>query len=178
MNELHGNQIKFVNSTERELIINGPYGSGKTFALFADALKDVHDSRSRGVMVFHTKLLMQMAMDERGSLMTQAGGVWNKQFRHFTFPSGAKIRFDFMREERDWLKHCGHAYSFVGWDNLHMWDTDYLYVRMFSRVRTWGGIICRSRATANFMEAAPYWILERSQFKIIGPSAENPHLTH
>ena len=105
------------------------------------------------------------------------GGQWNEAKRRWRFPSGARMRFGYLESDKDKYEYQGHAYTFIGFDELTQMPGDeedketgerhnsaYLY--MFSRLRppnatVWGSRPMFIRATANPGGVGHSWVKQR-----------------
>ncbi len=72
----------------------------------------------------------------------------------------------FLDKRKDVYQYQGHAYTYVGWDELTQWPDDFAYNYLFSRVRSAKGAPCYIRATSNPGGVGDGW----GRCRVIGPA--------
>lgn len=84
----------------------------------------------------------------------------------WVWPNGATLRMRHMDSEDDWQEYWGHAYTWIGWDELALWATPTAYRMMKARLRSAQAAIPnkRIRASANPGGPGHQWV--KSYFKI------------
>lgn len=148
---------------EYEALYGGAAGGGKTQALVAEALRQVHIPHYRAIIFRKTyKELLEIrdiAMDVYGRAFPRA--KYNGSEHCWTFPSGARVYFGNMQYTSDRAKYQGQAYDYVGFDELtHFLADEYMY--MYSRCRPHGpGTRCYVRAATNPGGVGHGWVKER-----------------
>lgn len=156
-------QAEFMERWEDEALYGGAAGGGKTDALLAEALRQVHIPHYRGILLRKTYPECSELVDRSSQLYPAAfpGAKYNGQTHCWTFPSGAKIYFGSMQHKQDRLKYQGKHYDFIGFDELtHFSWEEYSY--LFSRNRPGGpGTRCYIRATCNPGGIGHAWVKER-----------------
>ena len=125
-------------------------------ALLAAAAQYVSVPSYRAILFRNTEGDLKQA----GGLIERSHEWWgrtkakyNGEDFYWTFPSGAKIRFDYMQHDEHALKHRGAEYQFIGWDELTL-HQEFHYTFLFRSLRklTVGPIAdvpLRVRATSN-----------------------------
>lgn len=156
-------QAIFMTRGEDEALYGGAAGGGKSDALVAEALRQVHIPHYKGILFRKTYPELLELVDKSLALYPRAvnGAVYNDSKHTWTFPSGAKVRFGAMQRPKDRFKYQGHAYDFVGFDELTHFDKkEYEY--MVSRNRANGpGTRCYIRSTANPGGVGHGWVKDR-----------------
>lgn len=156
-------QAAFLSRPEDEALYGGAAGGGKSDALLAEALRQVHIPHYRAILFRKTYPQCGELIDRSRELYTRAfpGAVYNGQAHCWTFPSGAKIYFGSMQHTRDRINYQGKRYDFIGFDELtHFTWEEYSY--MFSRNRPGGpGTRVYMRATCNPGGVGHGWVKER-----------------
>lgn len=176
-------QEAFMRCPCYEALYGGAAGGGKSDALLAEALRQVHIPHYRAI-------IFRKTYPELSELIDRSQEIYPKCFpksryndsKHFwRFPSGAKIYFGAMQHTRDRTKYQGKRYDFIGFDELtHFGYDEYSY--MFSRNRPSGkGTRVYIRATTNPGGIGHGWVKQRfitaapPMTKIIGEySVETP----
>ena len=156
-------QIIFQQRPEYEALYGGAAGGGKSDALLAEALRQVHISHYRAIIFRKTFPQLSELIDRSREIYSAAfpGATYNSTGHFWQFPSGAKIYFGAMQHTKDRTNYQGKRYDFIDFDELthFTWD-EYSY--LFSRNRPNGpGTRCYIRAQANPGGIGHGWVKER-----------------
>lgn len=138
-------------------------GGGKSDALLAEALRQVHISNYRGLILRRTfpqlEALIARSMEIYPLVFPKA--KYNSSQHAWRFPSGAVIFFGSMQHENDKTKYQGKPYDFIGFDELTHFSNDQ-YTYLMSRNRPTGpGTRIYIRATANPGGLGHAWVKSR-----------------
>lgn len=156
-------QALFMSRPEYECLYGGAAGGGKSDALLAEALRQVHIPHYRAIIFRRTIPQLTELIDRSNELYPKSFPKckYNKSAKLWTFPSGAKIYFGSMQHESDKLNYQGKRYDFIAFDELtHFTWTQYSY--MFSRNRPSGpGTRVYIRASTNPGGVGHGWVKER-----------------
>lgn len=99
------------------LFFGGSAGSLKTETMLMDAVQEYENPNLRGIIFRSSFSEMTDIIDKTRRLYTPLGGVFVGSPKwKWTFPSGATIRFAYMRTDDDVWKYLGPRYSFIGFD--------------------------------------------------------------
>ena len=141
----------FMSRGEDEALYGGAAGGGKSDALTVEALRQVHIPHYKGLLIRKTHPQMLEIEEKCYKLYPRAvkGAVYNATEHIWRFPKGSIIRLGSMAHEKDKFQYQGHAYDFIGFDELtHFSYSEYEY--LISRNRSNGpGTRTYMRATAN-----------------------------
>lgn len=156
-------QAAFMARPEYECLYGGAAGGGKSDALLAEALRQVHIPHYRGLILRKTYPQLSELIDRSRSLYMPAfpKARYNATEHVWVFPSGAKIFFGSMQHTADRINYQGKRYDFIAFDELthFTWD-EYSY--MFSRNRPSGaGTRCYIRAATNPGGVGHGWVKDR-----------------
>jgi len=77
------------------------------------------------------------------------------------FPTGATLKLRPLKNEKDVHKHHGAQYSWVGFDELTHWPTDWHYTYLWTRLRSPKGAPTYFRATGNPGGPGDSWVKKR-----------------
>lgn len=156
-------QAAFMARPEYECLYGGAAGGGKSDALLAEALRQVHIPHYRAIIFRKTYPQLSELIDRSRALYGPAfpRARYNQTEHCWTFPSGAKIYFGSMQYTKDRINYQGKRYDFIAFDELthFTWD-EYSY--MFSRNRPSGpGTRVYMRASTNPGGIGHGWVKDR-----------------
>lgn len=148
---------------ENEALYGGAAGGGKSDALLAEALRQVHVPNYRGILFRDTVPQLEALMSRSEELYKKAfkKAKFNSNAKVWRFPSGAHIFFGYMQRDQDRFNYQGKPYDFIGFDELtHFSYTQYAYLQ--SRNRPSGpGTRVYLRATCNPDGKGMGWVKDR-----------------
>lgn len=156
-------QAAFMARPEYECLYGGAAGGGKSDALLAEALRQVHIPHYRAIIFRKTYPQLSELIDRSRALYGPAfpRARYNQTEHCWTFPSGAKIYFGSMQYTKDRINYQGKRYDFIAFDELthFTWD-EYSY--MFSRNRpSRPGTRVYMRASTNPGGIGHGWVKDR-----------------
>jgi hypothetical protein len=156
-------QRAFLQRSEYEALYGGAAGGGKSDALLAEALRQVHIPHYRAAIFRKTYPELAELIDRSQEIYRSAypRARYNDSKHFWQFPSGAKIYFAAMQHERDRTKYQGRRFDYIAFDELtHFSWAEYSY--MFSRNRPSGpGTQVYIRATTNPGGIGHGWVMDR-----------------
>lgn len=161
-----GYQMEALSSSADIVIGGGAAGSGKTFCLLLDPMRDVNISDFGGVIFRRTtpQITAQGGLwDESKKIYPYVNAVSNSTQLSWTFPSGSKIKFSHLEHEKNVIAWQGSQIAFIGFDELtHFSKNTFFY--LLSRNRSTCGVKPYVRATCNpdpdswVFELISWWI--------------------
>jgi hypothetical protein len=99
------------------LLFGGSAGSLKTETMLMDAVQEHENPNLRGIVFRSSFVEMTDLIDKTRRLYAPLGGVFVGSPKWtWSFPSGATIRFAYMKTDDDVWKYLGPRYSFIGFD--------------------------------------------------------------
>ena len=156
-------QFAFQQRPEYEALYGGAAGGGKSDALLAEALRQVHIPHYRGIIFRRTFPQLTDLVDRSREVYGAAfpGASYNETKHVWTFPSGAKIYFGNLQRDEDRFNYQGKHYDFIAFDELTQF-TWVQYSYLMSRNRPNGpGTRVYIRASANPGGVGHGWVKER-----------------
>lgn len=164
----YGSQLAFLMANPiYEVLYEGTRGPGKTDALLMDFAQHVgkgYGAEWRGVLFRQTypQLSDVIAKTQKWFKTIFRGARYDKAKHEWTFPTGEQLLLRHMRIPNDYWDHHGHAYSWIGWEELTNWPDDVCYMKMMSCSRsTKPGMPRCYRATANPYGPGHNWVKAR-----------------
>lgn len=147
-----------------ELFYGGAAGGGKSDFLIADALEGANKYGKD-----YRAIIFRQSTTQLGNLLRRADQIYlplGAQFRLKTqygnniyfFPNGATIQFTYLENDRDVTNYQGNEYTYVGFDELGNYPSDYAWVYMQSRLRSAKGVKSFIRGTGNPGGMGQGWI--------------------
>lgn len=156
-------QAIFMSRAEDEALYGGAAGGGKSDAIVAEALRQIHIPHYKGLIIRKTFPQLTELVDKSFKLypFVDKGAKYNQSEHTWKFTSGAKIRFGSMHHPKDKHQYQGQAYDYIAFDELtHFTLEEYVFLK--SRNRANGpGTRCYIRATANPGGVGHGWVKDR-----------------
>lgn len=140
-----------------ELFFGGAVGGGKSDFLLGDYAQDVpaYGSNWHGVIFRRSYPQLQELVSRSKEIYTPWFGLsekhWSATQTQWNFPNGATLKLRHAEDEDAWMSYQGHAYGWMGYDELPHWPTPNFYRQMKTRLRNGGMAIPnkRIRGTGN-----------------------------
>lgn len=156
-------QHVFLWLRHRHAMYGGQAGGGKSDALIMSALQYVDIPGYAAILIRQSfpDLKQPGAIMARAKewLIGQPGIKWNENDRQFTFPSGAKLVFGFLKRDEDVQQYRSAEFQFIGFDELTQFS-EYQYTYMESRLRRLAGsdVPLRMRSATNPGGKGHQWV--------------------
>ncbi len=110
-------QKEALDSEADILLFGGSAGSLKTETMLMDAVQEHENPNLRGIVFRSSFVEMTDLIDKTRRLYVPLGGAFVGSPKYtWSFPSGATIRFAYMKTDDDVWKYLGPRYSFIGFD--------------------------------------------------------------
>jgi len=172
----------------REALYGGAAGGGKSDALLMAALQFVSEPGYNAILfrrTFQDLSLEEALMDRSLEWLKGTNAHWDGKNFKWTFPSGARLQFGYLKSEQDKYRYQSAAFQYIGFDELtQFFETQYRY--LFSRLRRLEGlhVPLRMRSASNPGNIGHDWVKQRfliegvKHGRIFIPAKlhENPHL--
>jgi len=135
------------------VLYGGAAGGGKTDALLGDFAAGIEAYGAAWQGVIFRRTFPMLDEIERRSLEIFAPVYGAKCYsvgkKRWEFPNGSRLTLAFLDADEDCLNYQGKQFTWVGWDELTQWPTDYAFNYILSRTRSAAGAPCYTRATSN-----------------------------
>jgi len=155
----------------QEVFFGGSPGGGKTDWLIGDFLAGVYRyGAAWHGMIFRRSYTQLDEIEKRLlEICTPIFGpkFYNRSNHVASFPTGATLKLRYLESDNDAFEYLGKQYSWVGWDELTQWPSDFSYKYIFSRVRSpmlapdGQRVPCYYRATSNPGGPGHAWVKGR-----------------
>lgn len=163
-----GSQQKFLLAQSIfEVLYHGNRGGGKTDTLLMDYVQHVgkgYGAEWRGILFRQTFKQLSDVVIKTTKWFRQIfpGATFNKSDYKWTFPTGEVLYLRYMNNEADYWNYHGHAYPWIGWEELCNWPTANCYTVMMSCCRSTVPNMPRCyRATTNPYGPGHNWVKKR-----------------
>lgn len=162
-----GSQDKFLTCPVFEVLYEGTRGPGKTDALlmaFAQHVGKGFGEDWKGIIFRKTYPELSDIIDKSKKWFPKIwpNAVYNESKSFWAWPTGEKLLFRPFEKAQDYWKYHGHAYPFIGWEELTTHATDESYKSMMSCCRSTRPDMPRMyRATTNPYGVGHNWVKRR-----------------
>jgi hypothetical protein len=162
-----GSQCAFLQSSLFEVLYEGTRGPGKTDALLMDFAQHCglgYGAEWRGILFRQTYPQLDDIINKSLKWFPRlfTGIQYNKVEHTWTWPTGEKLMFRHMKDPSGYWSYHGHAYPWIGWEELTNWANDRCYKIMMSCCRsTFPGMPRKYRSTTNPYGVGHNWVKAR-----------------
>lgn len=186
-----GSQEAFLRCPIFEAILGGNRGGGKTDVLIMDFCQHV----GKGFGEEWQGVLFRRTFPELDDVIKKClkwiKKIWpeadyNTQNHVWKWPTGEQLQLRHIQRESDYWSYHGHAYPWIGFEELTTWPDPDCYTRMFSCCRSSHAAVARMariRSTTNPYGPGHNWVKKRFRLpiapgKIIGPVIRDSRNKH
>ncbi len=169
-----GSQGYFLADTTFEVLYEGTRGPGKTDALIMDFCQDVgkgYGAEWRGIIFRRTHPQLKDIIEKSKKWIKRIwpDAVYNEGKTFWEWPTGERLYFGHFDVRSDYDNYHGHAYPWIGWEELTNWPSDDCYKSMFSCSRsTIKGMPRKIRSTTNPYGVGHNWVKARFNLPLRG----------
>jgi len=156
-------QALALKSPAFELFYGGAAGGGKSDFLLMDYYAGVnkYGKHCRGILFRRTYGELEELLLRADEIYKPLGGRFTQKNKTYTFPNGATLKFRYLEHDSDVKNYQGHQYTWIGFDELGNYPTDFAWRYMIIRCRSAAGVPCYMRGTGNPGEVGHAWIKSR-----------------
>jgi len=173
-----GSQERFLACRACEALYEGTRGPGKTDCLLMDfaqhcgpEVKTAAGERWsgwgaewRGILFRQTypQLSDVIAKTQKWFPLLFPGAKYNRSSHVWTWPTGESLRLAYGAKEADYWQYHGHAFSWIGFEELTTWPDPRFFLKMISCCRsTMADMPRKIRATTNPYGPGHNWVKRR-----------------
>lgn len=157
-----GPQTDFLSAPQREVLYGGAAGGGKSYALLADALRDMANPNFNGLLVRRTTEELRELKSKSQQLYPKVFGKairWSEQSSTWRHVNGGTLWMSYLERDQDVSRYQGQSFTWVGFDELTQWPTPYCWDYLRSRLRSDDpSILLSLRATTNPGGLGHWWV--------------------
>ena len=154
-------QRQLVSCPADEVFFGGARGGGKTDGMLGKfALKQGRYGKSSiGMFIRRTREDLKEAVERSKDIFGPMGAKFVD--RQWTFPSGARLKFEYLEHSRDSMRYQGHSYSDLFMEELSNWPDPEPINKLRATLRSADGIPCQFHATGNPGGPGHQWVKAR-----------------
>lgn len=171
-------QILFLSIPHLEALYGGAAGGGKSEALLIGALQYVNYPGYNSLILrraYSDLNLPEALMDRSHQWLEGTGAHWNGQDHSWTFPSGSRLVFGYLKADRDKYRYQSAAFQYIGFDELtEFLESQYQYLASRLRRLKNFNIPLRLRGASNPGGVGHDWVKRR--FITEGPIHERMYI--
>lgn len=164
-----GPQTAFIRCPYKEVLYGGAAGGGKSDALLGDFASGIeqYGDAWKGILI-------RRSFPQLEELESRALQIFGPHYGVDSYKSGkktwylpsanngvAELRLRAIEEDKDALKHIGHQFSWIGFDELTLFPSDYVMNYLMTRLRSPKGAPTYVRCTTNPGSVGHSWVKAR-----------------
>lgn len=161
-----------------DVFFGGARGGGKTDGLLGDFLAHAgrYGKYARGILFRRTLTELEDIIKRSHEIYTLVGAKYNIQKHEWTFSNGATLRMRYLDNDADASNYQGHAYTWMGFDELPHWPRPEPIDKLWACLRSAHGVPCMRRSTGNPGGPGHVWVKQRYRVqKPLVPFEYEPH---
>jgi len=144
------------------LFYGGARFGGKSDFLLADFLDGVRfGEHHKGIFFRRSYNELEEILSRSRQIYPPLGATYSETKRTWLFNTGSTLKLRFLEQDKDVHRYQGHQYTWVGFDELTNYPTDYPFIYMFTCARSPQGLPVRVRASGNPGSVGHSWVKAR-----------------
>jgi hypothetical protein len=158
-----GPQTALVKCPADEIFYGGARGGGKTDGMLGKfALKaSRYGEHCVGVFFRRSREDLKEAIERSRQIYAPLGAKWSEQKKWWTFPNGARLKFEYLDRDSDADNYQGHNYTDVFFEELTHWADPVPVNKLRATLRSATGVPCQFHATGNPGGPGHQWVRAR-----------------
>lgn len=175
-----GPQHHLITCPVFEIFYGGARGGGKTDGMlgkFGIKAKQ-YGKEAVGVFIRKTREDLKEAVERSKDIYRPLGAELT--FNQWVFPNGARLKFEYLANDKDAENYQGHSYTDVFFEELTHWASPDPVNKLKATLRSSAGVPCQFHATGNPGGPGHLWVKQRyidpapEGYKIIQEDFKNP----
>lgn len=175
-----GPQHALITCPVFEIFYGGARGGGKTDGMLGKfGLKaKQYGKNSIGVFFRKTREDLKEAIERSKQIYGPIGATYTD--KQWTFPNGARLKFEYLANDKDAENYQGHNYTDVFFEELTHWASPDPVNKLKATLRSAEGVPCQFHATGNPGGPGHQWVKQRyinpapKGWEILTEDFENP----
>lgn len=165
-----------------EIFYGGARGGGKTDGMLGKwAIKaDKYGEDAVGVFFRKTREDLKEAIERSKQLYAPLGAKFHESGKHWLFPNGARLKFQYLERDKDAENYQGHNYTDLFFEELTHWADPGPVNKLKATLRSAKGVPTQFHATGNPGGPGHNWVKARyidpapAGWKVITEEFVNP----
>lgn len=160
---LPGPQAALLTCPVDEIFFGGARGGGKTDGMLGKFGKKAgrYGADAVGVFFRKTREDLREAIARSQQIYGPIGAKYADQKKEWTFPNGARLKFQYLENDRDADNYQGHNYTDLFFEELQHWADPAPVNKLRATLRSAAGIPCQFHATGNPGGVGHQWVKKR-----------------
>ena len=175
-----GPQAHLLNCPVFEIFYGGARGGGKTDGMLGKfAVKaNQYGEHVTGVFFRKSRVDLKEAIQRSKQIYGKLGAIYAGNT--WTFPNGARLKFEYLASDKDAENYQGHNYTDIFFEELTHWPDPTPVNKLKATLRSAHGIPCQFHATGNPGGPGHAWVKARyidpapEGYKLLTEDFENP----
>lgn len=175
-------QQNLVRCPVDEIFFGGARGGGKTDGMLGKfALKQKRYGKDAiGVFFRKTREDLKEAVERSKQIYSPMGAKYADIKKTWTFPSGSRLKFEYLESDKDAENYQGHSYTDLFFEELTNWASPDPINKLRATLRSAAGVPCQFHATGNPGGPGHLWVKARyidpapDGYNILYDDFENP----
>ena len=154
-------QSQLLSCPADEIFFGGARGGGKTDGMLGKfALKQrTYGKDAVGIFFRSTREDLKEAVERSKDIYTPLGAKYVD--RQWTFPTGARLKFEYLERDKDAQNYQGHSYTDLFFEELTNWASPDPINKLRATLRSATGVPCQLHATGNPGGPGHHWVKSR-----------------
>lgn len=158
-----GPQHALLHCPADEIFFGGARGGGKTDGMLGKfALKaSRYGEDCIGVFFRRSREDLKEAIERSQAIYGPLGADYRDSKKQWTFPNGARLKFEYLDRDQDAQNYQGHNYTDLFFEELTNWPTPDPINKLRATLRSGAGVPCQFHATGNPGGPGHQWVKAR-----------------
>lgn len=158
-----GPQHALLHCPADEIFFGGARGGGKTDGMLGKfALKASRYGKDCiGVFFRRSREDLKEAIERSQAIYGPLGADYRDSKKQWTFPNGARLKFEYLDRDQDAQNYQGHNYTDLFFEELTNWPTPAPINKLRATLRSGAGVPCQFHATGNPGGPGHQWVKAR-----------------